>query len=162
MISSVTQNRWNSARGLKGETGIKKIPQIFPFWYFMFNMLCSTAGLPVKANKQRMCASAFQTWLASSISCSWMSLRKGKPEMPVLPEDISLYTSRDVLGYVCVVFSNIILFSIPLTESKNNKPKISNAPVNFGPRILEVTWTTLPKKQDTQKLKARFFIKLHV
>lgn len=89
-----------------------------------------------------------------------MSLRKGKPEMPVLPKDISLRTSHDMLGYVCVIFSNIILYSIPLAESKNGKSNISNAPVNFGPHILEVLWMTLAKKQHTQKLKTRLFHKI--
>lgn len=79
--------------------------------------------------------------------------------MPVLPEDISLCT-RDILGCVRVTFSNIILYSIPLAESENDKPKISNAPADFGPHILEVIWMTLAKNQHTQKLKSRFFHKI--
>lgn len=81
------QNRWNSAKGLKGETGNKKVPQIFPVWYFEFNILCSTAGLAVKSYRHRIVASAFQTRLASSVSCSWMGRTKGKPEMLVLAEE---------------------------------------------------------------------------
>jgi len=78
MISPVIKNRWNSARGLKGEIQNIKVPQIFLFQYFKFSILCLTAGLAVKAYKQRTGASAFQTRLASSVSYSWMDQTKGK------------------------------------------------------------------------------------
>lgn len=104
-------------------------------------MHCTIAELPVKAHKQRMGFSLSN--LISQLNIMFMNESQGKPEMP---KDISLRTSRDMLGYVCVIFSNIIIYSIPLAESKNGKPNISNAPVNFGPHILEVLWMTLAKK----------------
>lgn len=68
----------------------------------------------------------------------------------------------DVFGYVCVIFSNIVLYSIPLAESKNDKPKISNAPADFELHILEVIWMTLTKTNTLKNWRASFLIKLQV
>lgn len=59
-------------------------------------------------------------------------------------------------AYVHAVFSNIIFSSIPLAESKNYKPKISNAPDNFVAHILEVIWMTSVKNKTLKNLKSRF------